>query len=103
VRLLLALTMSLMASMASAAGVVPEAAAPDVVYIGDGWPASLTNGCADRGECQLPDLPKTVRHAYPAALPGKSGFGGGRDCTGAAQGVGDIRTMFDAVSRCIGG
>ena len=60
-----------------------------------------SQGWADRGECQLPDLPKTVRHAYPAAPPGKGGVGGGADCTGAVHGFGDLRSMFGAVSRCI--
>ena len=102
--LVFALTMSLVTGAAWADGIAPQADQPDVVYIGDGWPANLTNGCVDRGECKLPEFPKAVRHDYPVAIPSKGGgFGGGADCAGAVHGVGDIRQMYDNVSRCLGG
>ncbi len=104
-RLLVAVTMGLMAGAASAGGVVPQAGQPDVLYIGNGWPSNLSNGCFDRGECQLPELPKTTRH-YPVGMPGNvgiPGMGAGYGCSGAVQGVGDISRMYDIVSRCING
>jgi hypothetical protein len=103
-RLLVALLVTLSAGAALAAdGVVPEADKPDVVYIGEGWAPSLTNGCADRGACKLPELPKTERRGGAVAIP-PNGFNfGGRDCTGSLQGVAGIRQMYDLVSRCIGG
>ena len=105
-RLFIALTMSLTAGAALAGGVMPQTDQPDILYIGDGWPPNLTNGCLDRGECRLPELPKTVRHAYPVGMPrngGIPGMGAGSGCSGAVQGVGDIRQMYDIVSRCISG
>src|ERR1700736_2436796 len=56
VKLLLAVSLVLGAGVAWGRGVVPAADQPDVVYIGDGWPASLTNGCLDRHECELPKI-----------------------------------------------
>ncbi len=103
-RLLLALAATLVAGAACAAdGVAPEADKPDVVYIGEGWAPSLTNGCLDRGECKLPEFPKAERRDGPIALPGKAFNFGGRDCTGSLQGVAGIAALYDAVSRCIGG
>jgi len=93
--------MSLLTGAAWADGIAPQANQPDVVYIGEGWPADLTNGCVDLSECKLPELPKAVRHDYPRAMPG-GGFGG-FGCAGAVQGVGGIRQMYDIVSRCING
>jgi hypothetical protein len=101
--LVVALTMSLLTGAAWSGGIAPQADQPDVVYIGDGWPANLTNGCVDRGECKLPEFPKVVRPSYPSAMPGSRGFGSGTDCTGAVQGVGSIRQMYDIVTRCISG
>ena len=104
-RLLVAVTMSLIAGAASAGGVVPQAGEPDVLYIGNGWPSNLSNGCFDRGECQLPESLKTTKH-NPAGNVGVRGIpsmGAGYGCSGAVQGVGDISRMYDIVSRCING
>jgi hypothetical protein len=105
VRVLVAFTMIAMASSAFAGGVAPESDKPDVLYIGEGWSPDLSDGCVDRGECKLPELPRAAGHAGPVAMPGKAGiFGrGSRDCSGAVGGIGDIRGMFDTVSRCITG
>ncbi len=103
-RLLLPLALSLCAGAASAGdGIVPEADKPDVVYIGEGWSRSLTDGCADRDECKLPEFPKAARRVGPIAVPGSKALSFGRDCTGSLQGIADIRAIYDAVSRCVGG
>jgi len=33
---------------------VPEQAFPDVIVIGNGWPANVRDGCLDRHECEAP-------------------------------------------------
>jgi hypothetical protein len=102
-RLLLAVAVTFLAGAAWAGdGIVPETDKPDVVYIGEGWAPSLKDGCLDRGECKLPELPKAERHSGPFAIPGKN-LNFGRDCTGSLQGVAGIRAMYDAVARCVGG
>jgi len=45
--------------------VVPQAEYPDIVVIGNGWPADMTDGCLDRHECAPPKA--GARVAAPAA------------------------------------
>ena len=59
-RTALALTLSFLATTAWAFDAdqsivaIPQAAFPDVIVIGKGWPANMTNGCLDRDECDAP-------------------------------------------------
>ena len=48
--------------------VVPQAEYPDIVVIGNGWPADMTDGCLDRHECAPPKA--GARVAVPAAPTG---------------------------------
>jgi hypothetical protein len=105
-RLLVALMVSLMAGAASADGVAPRSDVPDVVYIGEGWPANLTNGCFDRGECQLPEIAKAAKPANPVGrtITGR-GFldSAGSGCSGALHAGGDIAAAYATVARCLNG
>jgi hypothetical protein len=59
-RTALALTLTLLATTAWAFDseqsivAIPQQAFPDVIVIGKGWPANMTNGCLDRHECEAP-------------------------------------------------
>jgi hypothetical protein len=59
-RAALALTFTLLATTAWAVDAdqsivaIPQEAFPDVIVIGKGWPANMTNGCLDRHECEAP-------------------------------------------------
>ncbi len=33
---------------------VPQTEYPDILVIGNGWPANMTDGCLDRHECKPP-------------------------------------------------
>ena len=68
-RPLIAFMMGLTAGVAFAGEIAPRADAPDVVYIGEGWPADLTNGCFDRGECQLPEVTEAAKRTPRSADP----------------------------------
>jgi len=106
VRHLIALALILFGGSAWADEVItPEAGKPDVVYIGKGWPSNFSDGCADRSECQLPLLRKDEQRVYPTARTGKGSFAGigGGDCSGAVQGVSDIASMYQVVTRCVTG
>lgn len=105
-RLLVTLVVSLMAGAASADGIAPRSDAPDVLYIGGGWPANLTDGCFDRGECQLPEIAKAVRPAPVGRTITGRGFpggGAGSGCSGALQPGGDIAAAYATVARCLNG
>ena len=101
-RLLIAFMMGLTAGVAFAGEIAPRADAPDVVYIGEGWPAGLTNGCFDRGECQLPEVTEAAKRTPQVgrSVVGK-GFSGG--CSGALQAGGDVAAAYATVARCLNG
>ena len=100
-RLLIAVTLAMLAGTASADEVItPEAGKPDVVYVGKGWPTNLKDGCVDRGECQLPVLSQARRSLPSATRSGGSVLNRG-NCSGAVQGVRDIASMYQLVTGCI--
>ena len=100
-RLLVTFMISSMAGAAYAGAITPRSDAPDVVYIGEGWPADLTNGCFDRGECKLPETTAGTR--TPPAGRSVFGIGVGSGCSGALQAGGDVSAAFASVARCLNG
>jgi hypothetical protein len=57
------------AQPALATEIQPSARFPSDSYIGEGWPASLTDGCIDRGTCRLPGLSNKETTVATIAVP----------------------------------
>ena len=91
-RLVVALTLFVASTAAATADdalqfqAVPQAAFPDVVVIGDGWPADMTDGYLDRHEC---DATKAGIKVAPLA-PSSSSISSAPPSSGQAPPTSDI-------------
>jgi hypothetical protein len=102
VKLLVAVSLVLGASLAWGRGVVPAAGQPDVVYIGDGWPASLTNGCLDRHECDLPKIRagESDKRAAVSVGPSPPDKAAWSRCMAKAELEKDPARSLDILAKC---